>query len=155
MKRTRLLELQPEGALPEAVVFQDDGIRSGFHRLFQIGLELLFRRAGGLGVLSFGIIHLGVKSLARFVRSIAKEPLEQLFGLLPALLGQANGFVLVLGIGDQALLMEPIERFPVVPFPGASEGEFALPFSEAGRPAMRESPQTRRLWYLKSSRSSL
>ena len=119
VKRTRLLELQPEGALPEAVVFQDDGIRSGCHRLFQIGLELLFRRAGGLGVLSFGMIQLVVKSLARFVRSIAKEPLEQLFGLLPALLGQANGFVLVLGIGDQALLMEPIECCPIVPLPGA------------------------------------
>ena len=87
--------------------------------------------------------------------SVTKEPLEQRFGLLAALLGQPDGFVLVLGIGDQALLMEPIERFPVVPFPGASEGEFSLPFSEAGRPSMRESPQTRRLWYLKSSRSSL
>ena len=29
--------------------------------------------------------------------------------------------------------MEPIERFPVVPFPGAGEGEFALPFGEAGQ----------------------
>ncbi len=27
--------------------------------------------------------------------------------------------------------MGPIERFPVVPFPGAGEGELALPFGEA------------------------
>ena len=29
--------------------------------------------------------------------------------------------------------MEPIERFPVVPLPGAGEGEFALSFREAGQ----------------------
>jgi hypothetical protein len=33
--------------------------------------------------------------------------------------------------------MEAIERFPVVPLPGAGEGEFALPFGEAGQ--MRQS----------------
>ena len=29
--------------------------------------------------------------------------------------------------------MEPIERFPIVPLPGAREGEFAIPFGEAGQ----------------------
>ena len=68
--------------------------------------------------------------------SVTKEPLEQGLGLLAALLGQPDGFVLVLGIGDQALLMEPIERFPVVPLPGAGEGELPLPFRKVGQVAV-------------------
>jgi hypothetical protein len=38
-----------------------------------------------------------------------------------------------LGSEIRPFLMEPIERFPVVPLPGAGEGEFALPFGEAGQ----------------------
>ena len=46
--------------------------------------------------------------------------------------------------------MEPIERPPVVPLPGAGEGEFALPFGEAGQVqqsqhrAAKPQPQERR-----------
>ena len=36
-------------------------------------------------------------------------------------------------LGRQALFMEPINRFPVVPLPGAGEGELALPYGEAGQ----------------------
>ena len=69
---------------------------------------------------------------------IAKEPLEQRFSLLAALLGQPDGFVLVLGIGDQAFLMEPIERCPVVPLPGAGEGELTLSFRKTGQVQQRQ-----------------
>src|ERR1017187_10916525 len=34
--------------------------------------------------------------------------------------------------------METIERFPVVPLPSAGEGEFALPFGEAGQMQQRQ-----------------
>jgi len=46
--------------------------------------------------------------------------------------------------------MEPIERCPVVPLPSAGEGEFALPFHEAGQVqqsqhrAAKPQPQERR-----------
>jgi len=66
------------------------------------------------------------------LKLVAKEPLKQCLGLLVALLGQHNGFVLVLRIADKALLMEPIKRFPVVPLPGAGEGKVTLALSEAG-----------------------
>ncbi len=49
MRATALLKL-----------FEDDGIRAAFNRLFEIGLELLLRRTGGFGVLCFGVIHIQV-----------------------------------------------------------------------------------------------
>ncbi len=51
--------------------------------------------------------------LARQSLILTKQLLEQLFGPLRALLAQQHGFVLVLRVADEALLVQAVEGVPV------------------------------------------
>src|SRR4051794_30797015 len=44
---------------------------------------------------------------------------EEFFGALQPLLGEHDGFGLVHRVADQALLVEPVQRIPIKPLPGA------------------------------------